>query len=337
MSQPGALQTDAALDQYRQEAERVVHCPLCLGAREKVLLRHSMQSLRKCLDCGVRFTFPQPSPAQLETHFANGTPGFAAPEASFERNRQPVLSRVAGYIRGRKSEGHILDVGCATGFFLSRFFADSAWRRSAVELSHQSAQVAAARNIEVFTGTLPQAKFSNHQFDVVTALDTFYYFLRPQSELAEMWRVLRSDGLLVLELPLAVGRIWRTSDRLGRLLNMRRRPLLETSDHLFYYDRKAVSLLLASCGFRVEEILPLPANRQPRLWRDVMYRSFSLLSSGLNLLSGSRVFLGPRFLVIAAKENSHRAIDRPLQKNYLAGCGKVFLGRQTLLRRRKPH
>lgn len=297
-----ALARDNTLHRSDLGSHQTVSCPICFEQQQEVLLTCGHKSLRRCSRCDVVFLFPQPLPESLKDHFeSGGTPGYGNLELSFEHNRNAVLSRVAAYVQTRKPAGQILDVGCATGYFLWRFFANPKWRKSAVELSHRSANIAASRNITVFPGTLAQADFPNDQFDIITVLDTFYYFSHPHADMAEIRRILRPDGLLLLELPLARGRIWRTTDPLGRLLSRSGKPLIESSDHLFYYGRKSVSLLLQSSGFIVEHIVPLPANRQPHLWRDVAYRLFWFFANACNVLSGSGIFLGPRFLVVASK------------------------------------
>ena len=302
MSQLDTPESDAALNGYQAASEGSISCPICFDKHQEILLMSGGKSLRRCSRCDVVFLLPQPLPESLEAHFeSGGVPGFDNMESTFEQNRDRVLSRVASYIQTRRTGGHILDVGCATGYFLWRFFADPKWRKRAVELSHYSAKIAASRAIAVFPGTLVQAGFQDDQFDIVTVLDAFYYFSQPRADLAEIRRILRRDGRLLLELPLSRGRIWRTTDHLGQLLSRSRKPLIDSSDHLFYYDRKSISILLESCGFRLEEILPLPANRQPDVWRDVAYRLFSLLATMCDMLSASTIFISPRFLVVASR------------------------------------
>jgi hypothetical protein len=134
-------------------------------------------------------------------------------------------------------------------------------------------------------------------------LDAFYYFSHPASELAEFRRVLKADGLLVLELPWANTRIWRRKLR-RKLPNGSRTPLLRSSDHLYYYTPHSVSLLLKMRGFAVETIRPLPANRQERSVRDFFGKTYSLFSQLLWRLSASKIFLGPRFIVTARKDSA---------------------------------
>jgi SAM-dependent methyltransferase len=214
-----------------------------------------------------------------------------------------VHKRVAKYIYTQKQCGEILDVGCATGIFLSQFFNKPVWRRLGVEISHRFAKIASTNNIEVSIGNVHNARFHKNRFDVITVLDTFCYFPDPQRELEEYCRILKPDGLLVLELSLASGCIWRASGRLGRLLSSARQPLLESSDHLFYYNPKSISLLLEKCGFIVHDILPLPANQQTRVLRNLFYTIYSLFASAVCFLSGSTLFFAPRFLVAAVRKS----------------------------------
>lgn len=212
-----------------------------------------------------------------------------------------MLARVAGYIHSQKRGGSLLDVGCATGFFLSTFFSRSEWQRFGVELSSQNAEKAASEGIIVHQGDIHSAGFPENFFDVVSVLDAFYYFLEPRLELNEFFRILQAEGLLVLELPLAGSRIWRRCGRFGRLMDGARPHFLERSDHLFYYNPRSITHLLKGSGFRVQTVLPLPGNKQERGFQNLMSRTYFLGSLIVHVLSRFRIVLGPRFLVVATK------------------------------------
>jgi SAM-dependent methyltransferase len=276
-------------------------CPLCRSAQLEIKSEHSRKRLHKCLHCGVLFVMPQPSPDALTGHFQRGGLVPTNFDTHFEVNRQPVLSQVANYIQSRKGGGAILDVGCSTGRFLNHFATQPNWEARGIELSLPAAQEAGRLGLRVHPGDTRSAKFQDHAFDVVTILDAFYYFSNPAFELAELHRILKRDGLLVMEVPWANTRLWQRAAVIGTLLNGARVPLLQSSDHLFYYTPKSVSLLLEGCGFTVQDVRPLPANRQPGALRNFLWSAYSLVSRWLWRLSGGAVFLGPRFLVIAGK------------------------------------
>jgi len=279
-----------------------VQCPLCVGSSHKLLAEYENKALLKCLHCGASYLFPQPQPQDLSAHFeAKSRLDEDELKRKFEVNRQRVLSRVAGEIQRRRRQGSILDVGCATGIFLDRFFAPSAWDRCGVDLSAAAVERVSNNGIRACCGEVRDGHFPQSAYDVITVLDAFYYFPNPQMELAEFRRILKDDGLLVLELPLATSRIWRTSGRVGRSLSGSKQALLQSSDHLFYFTPKSISFLLRRCGFALEKVAPLPGNRQPTLLRDLGMRAYYGASVALAALSFSRIIFAPRFLVIATK------------------------------------
>jgi SAM-dependent methyltransferase len=282
-------------------------CLLCGSTEVKTKSKHDRKRLQECLHCGVLFVAPQPSPDALISHFqSGGLAGIDEFERHFAANRRTVLSVVANYIQCRKDEGTILDVGCATGFFLADLAKKSKWNACGIELSLPAAQEARRCGIEVHVGDTRSAKFKDHSFDVITVLDAFYYFPNPASELAELRRILKQDGFLALELPWASTRVWQRTATISRLLNGSRIPLLQSSDHLFYYTPKSVSLLLEECGFVVQTIRPLPANQQEGRLRDFLWRIYGQFSQLLWRLSAGSIFLGPRFLVEAGKTQAPR-------------------------------
>ena len=136
---------------------------------------------------------------------------------------------------------------------------------------------------------------------MITALDSFFYFRRPLSELANFRRLLRYDGLLVLEMPVAKSRILRLSGTAGKYLSGVTKSIFEESDHLFYFSPESTERLLKRGGFKVKEIVMLPANRQDHWVRDLGYRAYWRTSQLLRAITQSKVFLGPRFLVAAEK------------------------------------
>jgi SAM-dependent methyltransferase len=282
-------------------------CPLCSRPEQLDLAEYQGKFLKRCLHCGASYVFPQPSPTEVAAHFQEDCADDQYLARKFELNRERVLSRVADYIQHDRSGGAILDVGCATGLFLVRFFRSPAWQASGLELTPTAAKKAAAKGVRVFCGDVHQAKFAVDSFDVITVLDALYYFPDPCRDLAGLRRVLRPDGLLIIELPLATSRIWRTSRPLGRLLSGSRRPLLESSDHLFYFTPKSMSLLLERCGFQVQAIVPLCANSQAQPLRNLAFQMYSRVSLAVHFLSHAKIFLGPRFLVAATKTSQEDA------------------------------
>jgi 2-polyprenyl-3-methyl-5-hydroxy-6-metoxy-1,4-benzoquinol methylase len=97
------------------------------------------------------------------------------------------------------SRGRLLDVGCAAGFFL-QVGVRNGWEVYGVEPSVCMADYARLQSgLNVFRGTVKEAGFPAGHFDVVTMWDVLEHMVDPRAELLEIQRVLKPEGLLVLE------------------------------------------------------------------------------------------------------------------------------------------
>jgi SAM-dependent methyltransferase len=281
-------------------------CPICGSLRMGAPFRSKVRELVRCADCGLGFVSPMPEKYALEEYFESSSSRSEAELiAKFEANRSPVLRQVALHIQRIKERGRVLDVGCANGYFLSHCFSRADWDLWGVELSRNLAERASRTGVHVHCGTLDSACFPQNTFDVVTILDAFYYLADPRRELKAIARLLAPGGTLVIELPSANARIWRGTTWLGRTLSRKQSPLLETSDHLFYYTPKALEVLLGQAGFFVQAMVPLPANAQQQFAAAVIYGAYSRLTSVLWRFSRSAINMAPRFLTMAT------VADRP--------------------------
>jgi SAM-dependent methyltransferase len=189
-------------------------------------------------------------------------------------------------IRKKKSGGRILDIGCGSGYFLATFFNGHEWQRLGIEVSHDTATHAEAAGIRTTVGSLRDAGLEPDQFDVIVILDTFYYFPDPRAALREVRRLLRPDGILIVEVPSAATRLLRVQDDPNRL-------------DLFYYPASALSHLLREGGFRIEAVLPLPGNRPVRFVRRVAYSIYNAAAQMLFHLSLGKVMVALRYAVAA--------------------------------------
>lgn len=271
-------------------------CPVCSGKDQDVCLRGADRLLKKCRSCGVYFLEPRPTDAKLNVFFSETYISGNRRLDQFGRNRYGVLQRIAAAIQEKKASGAILDVGCAGGYFLNTFFNESGWRKCGVELSRFAAEQASRSGIEVHVGDIHSATY-NQSFDIVAVLDTVYYFPNPRRELVRIRDILKPDGILAVETPLAHTRIWRNHGWLARLFHTSRTILRH--DDLLLYDPKSLCFLLNQSGFRISRIDPLPGNEQDTLLLAILYRCFFYMARLIWVLSLKRWMIAPRFLVLA--------------------------------------
>jgi ubiquinone/menaquinone biosynthesis C-methylase UbiE len=98
----------------------------------------------------------------------------------------------------------VLDVGCGTGAFEERLLADEAPPTivgidlSARMLRRARTKLADAPQVTFQQADVHDLPFADARFDVVVSASTFHYFDDPDRALAEMARVLRPGGRLVI-------------------------------------------------------------------------------------------------------------------------------------------
>ena len=101
--------------------------------------------------------------------------------------------------------------------------------------------------LDLRQGTLEDHRFQDGEFDMVTLWDVIEHLVDPKKTLAEAERVLKEDGLLIVNYP-------DFGSFASRILG-RKWPFL-LSVHLIYFTPATIRRLLSKCGFEVVELRP---------------------------------------------------------------------------------
>src|SRR5207244_9126597 len=111
-----------------------------------------------------------------------------------------------------------------------------------VDLSAEAAELAKTQNgVQVAVGTLPQVAFPKDSFDLVTLFHVIEHVPNPHEVLAEVFRILRPEGAVVLQVPNVDS--WQFK-MLGAGWSA-----LDIPRHLIDYPRDAMVRLLRDSGF----------------------------------------------------------------------------------------
>ena len=94
--------------------------------------------------------------------------------------------------------GNILDVGCGPGFFLSGL--TSTWNKFGIDISKKATEVC-KKYANVETGELPNIAYEKNYFDVVTMIHVIEHLFNPLAYIEKIKKILKKDGLFVLETP----------------------------------------------------------------------------------------------------------------------------------------
>lgn len=254
-----------------------VACPLCSesGFTVVALAPDRLSGLPgefrvvQCNRCRHRYTNPRPTidsaaacyPAGYTPHLSARSPDSSAPVATSPR---PTWLRIARWIPGLqglyrwlsdtgsnwqpplpRTRAVALDVGCATGTFLLRL-RELGWNVTGVEPSSTAVLAARSAGLPVHEGTLESAAFPDTRFDAVFAWMVLEHVPDPRATLAELRRIVRTDGWLIFSVPNAgscerclFGKYWVDYD-LPR--------------HFQHFTLPVLERLLRETGFRIERV-----------------------------------------------------------------------------------
>ncbi len=156
-----------------------------------------------------------------------------------EANAVRALDRIE---RIHRLPGRLLDFGCFTGHFLA-VAARRGWDVQGLEpMAGPAIYARGVFGLPVTTDTLHDETFPADHFDVVTAFQVFEHLSDPVKELCMISRILRPQGLVVIEVPCLEGLP-------ARLLGPHHRHFVK--DHVSFFSQRTLAMLLGHCGFRV--------------------------------------------------------------------------------------
>jgi SAM-dependent methyltransferase len=102
-------------------------------------------------------------------------------------------------------QGRILDGGCGTGGLIRRLAArHPGWKWTGIDLDPLAIQLARARvgqAARLVEGSVTSLPFADASFDAATSADVLYHLDDDASAVAEVFRVLKPGGILVVNVP----------------------------------------------------------------------------------------------------------------------------------------
>jgi SAM-dependent methyltransferase len=268
----------------------------------------------KCLRCGLVFMNPRPAAHALMDNYKDFIDNLYTEE---ECGRRISARKILKVLTGMKTRrGKLLDIGCATGYLLDEA-RKAGWRVYGVELSKWAVSYAKEKlNLkDVFNGALEDAGYPENYFDAVVMQDCIEHLLDPKSALTQIRKVLKPDGILVVNTP-------DINSLASRLLKARWWGI--NSAHLYYFDRSSLKGLLSLCGFKpvkcryhartfsIKYWTSKARSYSPGLYRLIMF----LIDKKIMINQMLTVNLGDQIEVYAAKSRKLEYLQE-LEKPYL--------------------
>lgn len=236
-------------------------CNLCQSpsARYKFSAKgdsHREFDIFECLRCGVAFTFPVPDKEELEKYYGHGYYGEDVRRLHLIKEVFLQLFQTGRRkaIEAYRRKGRLMDIGCGDGRFLKEMVGYG-WDVYGLERGKVRADLLKEiEGIKYYNGELVHFNFPSNYFDVVTLWHVLEHLYDPFSELREIARILKRDGLLFMAMP--------NFDSLQANFGQGQWFHLDPPRHLWHFSPKSLSFILENSGFilKPQNLLSYPYN-----------------------------------------------------------------------------
>ncbi|WP_395616630.1 class I SAM-dependent methyltransferase [Aquirufa sp.] len=114
---------------------------------------------------------------------------------------ESFFTQMFKYANKYKPNGKVLDIGCGSGFFIN-LARQKGYDTYGVELNKDAVNYGKNElNLNIVNLDLESANFPSNFFDVVTCSQLLEHIAKPNDILLEINRILKKDGILMLEVP----------------------------------------------------------------------------------------------------------------------------------------
>lgn len=233
-------------------------CAICGATDNSPLFAINGTQLRRCGNCGLVYVHPQPAEAMLlagyqsdyfqsGNHLEWGYENYLLLEKEIRKTSRVRLATVNKHLSGAS----LLEVGCATGWFLDEARRDGFTVQGVEPSDYAAAWGKKELGLPIRPGTLKEAGFADGSFDGVIYWDVLEHLTDPLGELQEAARVLAKDGYLFASMP-------TVDTYLARVMQKKWFGYAKIREHLFFHNHKSITIALNRSGFDVVSIRRSP-------------------------------------------------------------------------------
>ena len=227
-----------------------VNCNLCGADDFTVVFPKGYAQLHRivrCNQCSLMYANPQELVDADEFAKQDELPPESDPSFAQYLRKQHVqlpdnlrvLQKLNGFMPQR---GKLLEIGSFLGTFANEIRA-AGWEVTCLEPFVGAVKYSRQKyNLNVIEGILPQPSLADGSFDAAILLHVIEHMPNPGENLAEIRRLLKPGGMLVVETP-------RFDSLMFKLLGRRERSISITNGHIYFFTVPTLKKLLDKHGF----------------------------------------------------------------------------------------
>jgi SAM-dependent methyltransferase len=245
----------------------------------------------KCINCGLARNYPLP---YIDDVFADVYQDFSYIDP-YENPKlwntffMPIIKKMKKY----KKNGKILDIGCSSGYLL-KLAKDSQFETFGVELNPNAVKYGNENyGLNILNKDLESANFDSSSFDIIVCSQLMEHIVNPENLLNEINRVLKKDGILIIDSPNYAGLMVKFFGK--------KWGGYQPQWHVWQFTPKSISELLSINNFKVIDVscrqnidCNVPNGKVKKIFYFTVYKVINKITELINMAD--------KLLVVATKK-----------------------------------
>jgi SAM-dependent methyltransferase len=228
-------------------SDKRLHCPACAQLElHRGLYTKNQCTIWQCVQCGLGRAETRnfnPNEYYTDDYFSGRRADGYADYQGAENVLRREFAHSVQFVREHKSDGRLLDIGCAYGFFLEE--AKPFYEVAGIELAEAAARSCRERGLRVVTGIADEVAFAHlGMMDVIVLLDVIEHLPDPRATLTLCAHHLNPDGIVVITTGDFDSRYARLAGRHWRLMT--------PPQHLWFFTPESLRRMLQTIGLQME-------------------------------------------------------------------------------------
>lgn len=217
-------------------------------------------TIARCSDCGFMATNPRPDATEILGYYPEDYGPYQLNTARVEkmvayRTKHPILFGLVDpniFVIAREKcddcELNILEIGCGAGNFLYELkLRFPKWHLRGSDFSVKSIETLKTKGIHAYVSDLRKFPEENQSQDIVYGFMIVEHLHYLEETLAEVKRVLKNDGRLVIAVPNIASWQFRLFRKYAYILHL--------PAHLYHFTESTLTKVMRQNGFEVEKVI----------------------------------------------------------------------------------